>query len=198
VPRLLLAAAGVSFTDDRIEFRKNEDGSYFRGDWEQRKPNTPYGQVPVLTVTHEGKEVQIAQSGAIVRFIARHHGLEGHNAVDFALVDGAFEAVADVRRGFFQGKSDAAKLAEFWSKTFPESVAQIEKNVQGNGRFLSHNKLTYADVSIYYLFFVLATENKEAVDAALNANAKVKAIFESVPQEARLAQYLASRKATPF
>ena len=107
---MVLAAGGAAFTDDRIPFSRNADGSFERGDWNERKKNTPYGQVPLLTV--DG--VQIAQSGAIVRFLAKRLNLNGASDIEAALIDAGFEAVQDIRKAFFTSKNDAAKVAEFW------------------------------------------------------------------------------------
>lgn len=194
VPRLVLAAAGQEFVDDRIPFSRNADGSFERGDWNERKKNTPYGQVPILTV--DG--AQIAQSGAIIRFLAKRLNLNGASDIEAALLDGGFEAVQDLRKNFFTAKSDAAKVAEFWSNGFPDAIAMLEKNVAGKTFFGKSDALAYTDVSIYYLFFVLATENKDATDKALAANPKIAALVKAVETNANVAKYLAARKATPM
>jgi hypothetical protein len=37
LPRLVLAASGVEWKDDRIPFSRNADGSFDRGDWSDRQ-----------------------------------------------------------------------------------------------------------------------------------------------------------------
>jgi len=194
LPRLLLTVAGVPFTDDRIKFEKKEDGSFERGDWEQRKPNTPYGQVPYLTVNG----TQIAQSGAIVRYISHTYGLAGVGAVEHALIDAGYEAVADIRRSWQQAKADPAKLADFFSKGLPEGLAALNKNVAGQTYFGASNKLSFVDVAIYYLFFALETENKDAVHAAFANNPKLGAIHHAVASNAHISAYVKARKQTIF
>lgn len=194
VPRLVLAAAGQAYTDDRIPFSRNADGSFERADWDERKKSAPYGQVPILEV--EGSK--IAQSGSIVRFLSARLGLNGASDVEAALIDAGFEAVQDIRKNFFTSKADAAKLAEFWSTGFGASVAQLAKNVQGETFFAKSNKLSYTDIAIYYLIWVLATENKEAVDAVVAANPKIAALYTGVEKNEKIAAYLAARKVTPM
>lgn len=194
LPRLILTAAGQAFTDDRIAFSRNADGSFEQGDWKERKLSAPYGQVPILEV--DG--VKIAQSGAIIRFLARRLGLEGTSDIEAALIDGGYEAMLDIRKKFFEAKSDEAKKAEFWSKTFPESLAMLSKNVQGELFFAKSNKMSFVDVAIYYTLFVLATENKEAVEAGFAANPKIAAISAAVEKQENVAKYLAARKVTPM
>ena len=55
--RLLLVEAGQEFTDERVQF----------ADWPALKPSTPFGQLPVLEVQHEGRGFKIAQSITIRR-----------------------------------------------------------------------------------------------------------------------------------
>lgn len=154
----------------------------------------PYGQVPVLTVNGE----QLAQSSSIVRFIAGRHGLAGANDIEGALIDAGFEAVQDIRKAFFTNKADAAKLEQFWSSGFGQALAYLNKNVRGATFFGASNQISYADLAIYYLVFVLATENKQAVDAAVEQNPKIKTIFEAVQKDEKIAAYLAKRKDTPM
>merc|ERR1711955_7475 len=71
--RILLNYGNITFKDERITFEE----------WPQLKPNTPFGQVPVLV--WDGEE--IAQSMAIARFIAKKVGLVGKTDLEFALAD---------------------------------------------------------------------------------------------------------------
>ena len=75
--RLILASAGQEYEDFRFE----------REQWPQHKGNTPFGQAPVLEVTEDGKTVQIAQSLAIARYLARKFGLYGKNETEMAEID---------------------------------------------------------------------------------------------------------------
>src|SRR5688572_22285343 len=81
--RLALILAGVDFHDDRIA----------AADWPSRKATTPYGAVPVLKV---GDRV-LAQSNAILRFIAREYGLEAADPWQRALEDAVMESAEEVR-----------------------------------------------------------------------------------------------------
>jgi len=194
--RLLLTVAGVQFTDDRIKFKQKADKSFDRGDWEERKPKTPYGQVPVLEV--DG--VKLAQSGAINRYISRKYGLMGSSDVEAALIDAQVETMIDLRQKFFQGARGGTEeqKTEFWTKTFPESMALLEKNITGSAGHTVGSKLSFADVVSYYQLFVLGTENAEAVAKAKEANPKTKAITEAVEKNEKIAAYLKARKQTIF
>merc|ERR1712213_4471 len=67
--RLLLHAGNIDFEDFRFGF----------GEWAKHKPNTPFGSVPVLH--WDGEEM--AQTMAIVRFVARKVGMAGKTDMEF-------------------------------------------------------------------------------------------------------------------
>ena len=75
--RYIFAQSGQEYEDFRFD----------RKDWRNYKDDTPFGQVPVLEVTEDGKTVQIAQSVAIARFLARRFGLYGKNDLEMAEID---------------------------------------------------------------------------------------------------------------
>src|SRR5690349_8811397 len=82
--RLALHLAGIAFHDERLT-----------GDaWQERKPHTPFGALPVLTV--EG-HAPIAQSNTVLRFIGRAHGLLPTDAWEAARHEALMEAVEDMR-----------------------------------------------------------------------------------------------------
>ncbi|WAR26400.1 SCR11-like protein, partial [Mya arenaria] len=80
--RLLFAAAGKAFEDNRIEF----------ANWGGLKKDTPQGTLPVLEI--DGKR-KISQSLAIARFLAR----------EFSKYPGLYCYFAKKREEFLQGKA---------------------------------------------------------------------------------------------
>merc|ERR1711887_202314 len=94
--RLLLAYAGVRYTDYRIPAPWDNPAP-----WAAMKPTTPYGQTPLLSWDGE----VIAQSMAITRFLAAQFGLKGKNNLESAQVD---EVVA-IKTHF---ETDPVKKAE--------------------------------------------------------------------------------------
>lgn len=60
--RLALVMTGTEFEDKRINF----------DEWGALKPTTPYGQLPLMTVTSaDGTTKTFAQSVAMMRWVAR-------------------------------------------------------------------------------------------------------------------------------
>ena len=81
--RLALHIAGIDFEDDRVK------GS----DWAEKKPNTPFGAMPVLEI----HGTQIAQSNAILSLIGRMHDLHPKDPLEAARHDALLNAVEDLR-----------------------------------------------------------------------------------------------------
>jgi glutathione S-transferase len=109
--------------------------------------------MPFLTV--DG--TVLAQSGAIVRFLAKRFNLNGTNDIEAAQLDGIWEALGDLRGKFRAATNppDEAKEKVFWETDLPHAAALLEKNVHGSNHFGSSNTLSYADIAIYYFMWVL-------------------------------------------
>ncbi|KAF9121996.1 hypothetical protein BG015_005676, partial [Linnemannia schmuckeri] len=77
VPRTLLAISGSKFTSTSPK------------DWASEKANTPFGYMPLLTETSaDGKTtLQIAESDAIERYLARKFDFLGSDAFEEVLVN---------------------------------------------------------------------------------------------------------------
>src|SRR4026207_2234847 len=70
--RLALSIGGIQFVDERVP----------PSEWEQRKPNTPFGALPVLEV--DGRT--LAQSNAINRYVGKLTDLYPTDAWQAALL----------------------------------------------------------------------------------------------------------------
>ena len=80
--RLALSMAGIPFEDDRVS----------PSDWERRKPDTPFGALPVLEVDGQ----TLAQSNAINRYVGKLADLYPTDAWQAALRDEVMGAVEDI------------------------------------------------------------------------------------------------------
>jgi prostaglandin-H2 D-isomerase / glutathione transferase len=144
VARLLFAAAGVKYTDVRINKLEEVDAAL-----------RPFRQVPVLV--HHGNV--IAQSGAINRHIARTYGLYGETPEEAAKIDMVYEAVLDVRQTEYaltklpEEKKEAEK-AIFASTTLPRWMGHFEQMLasnQGGRGFIVGRRISLADVSLQHM-----------------------------------------------
>ncbi|XP_048589884.1 hematopoietic prostaglandin D synthase isoform X2 [Nematostella vectensis] len=75
--RLAFAAAGIEYEDKRFEGRE---------EWLRVKPelDPPFGQVPLLVIDDK---IKLAQSMAILAYVAREGGLAPTNSLDIAMCD---------------------------------------------------------------------------------------------------------------
>jgi glutathione S-transferase len=165
VARILFKLAEQKFDEEKLTFEK----------WPETKLKLPFLQAPVLEITENGKSVQIAQSNAIVRYLAQKFNLAGKSDLERAQADMIVEQIVDVFNklviilyGLYVKADDEAKkkeLDEFIETKAPDSLRLVqnllEANKDGNG-FLVGNQLTYADVYLMN-FYDWLRERKEHV-----------------------------------
>lgn len=125
-PRLLLTLAGQKFEDKRIKYE----------DWPAFKSKTPFGTVPILEVTNDdGTKLELAQSQAICRYLARKFNLHGKTLEEQALVEMYMEQINDANLSFFEfafeqdPKVKEEKNAKFMSETLPQTLGYIESQI---------------------------------------------------------------------
>lgn len=73
--RVLLAHEGIDFTE------------VSPGNWLEVKPTTPFRRMPVMTEHRDDGDFVLAESGAIMRHLAREHGLYGSSPTQAAMCD---------------------------------------------------------------------------------------------------------------
>jgi glutathione S-transferase len=190
--RLIFHTSGEEFEDNRID----------TASWQQLKPNTPFGALPILEF--DGKV--LAQSLAIARYLAREFGLAGKSRYEEAVVDSVVDTSNDILGDIIKiifNEDD--KLKKENSKKFIESIFPFTLNSLEN-MFHKHGQnsgyavgpdLTYADLAIF-----------NALDQAVQAGivkwdyfdrykniSRLLALLENTP---RLAGYLKTRPHTPY
>lgn len=121
--RLLLASLGLTWTERPVT----------RDTWLSVKANLPLGQAPVLVeIAEDGAEVQVPQSQAILRHLARRHGAYGRDEAEMLQADVVAETVHDARAVLAplvapgaRGKDPAALKAAIDEK-LPGTLARLE------------------------------------------------------------------------
>ena len=81
--RLALSIGNVKFTDERVEFKN----------WGELKSKTPWGSLPILTLS-DG--TVIAQQRAMLRLVGKETGLYPEDSVTAAKVDELMDATEDM------------------------------------------------------------------------------------------------------
>jgi len=138
--RVILAYLGIDYVDKRIT----------REAWATEKANYPFGQIPF----YEDDKVAIPQSQAIVRYLARRHGLYGRKKEEEVQVDVALEIARDLRKDVMQTLLNVSDFAnakkEFTTAKLPGHLEKLEK-LLANSDYLVGNGVTVADLVVFDL-----------------------------------------------
>jgi len=142
VIRLILEEAGTPYEEKRIQV----------AEWPALKPTMPFGQVPLYV---EG-DLQIPQSQAIYRYLARKHKLYGATEADHIRVDVICEAAMDAVFSImllFWNPEFATKRDDYERTTLPDLLGNLEKQlVQNNGGdgYWHGDSITLADFMMWH------------------------------------------------
>ncbi|XP_050413346.1 probable glutathione S-transferase 5 isoform X2 [Patella vulgata] len=187
-PRLIFAAAGVEYTDNRVEF----------SDWPKIKETTPLGSLPYLEVDGQ----KFPESVAIARYLANEFGLAGKSNLEKLKIDVIVDLLIAVREsaGTVHFEQDEAKKAELMKKfkeeQLPKCFGYIEKTLSENSSgFLVGNQLTWADLALIDLDAMLGNFGNPI---NLDKFPKVAAHRKQVEALPRISKYLKNRPVTPY
>ncbi|MEQ1503447.1 MAG: glutathione S-transferase [Myxococcota bacterium] len=186
--RLLLALAGQAFDDTRHAFDA----------WPVHKPTTPLGQAPVLVERDGTTELRIPQSQAILRHLARVHGLYGATEAEHVACDVVVETCGDLRQAlaplrFGPGANDPVAKQKFLTEALPDHLGRMRRLLAAgpkSGWFVAEAP-TWADITAFDTVEVL-----HGFEASSLADAPELLAFadrmRAVPQ---IAAYLTARAA---
>ncbi|KAJ1515979.1 hypothetical protein HMI54_011249 [Coelomomyces lativittatus] len=181
-----------------LEFGGAKYRNLFPQNWIEEKPKTPFGQLPVLIIHENGKEKYLAQSQAIIRYLARKFDLFPPNPFEAALVDSYLESFIEIgeKLSFIlfrvpEDKREEAKRDFVKSVVAPFIMVQsrIIKSNKTPGYFLG-NKITIADISLYNYVTAINTLIPNTINKE-NA-APLMEIVENVENHPRIKEYLNS------
>ncbi|XP_075256087.1 glutathione S-transferase-like [Convolutriloba macropyga] len=184
--RLLFAYKEYTFEDDRVQ----------GADWPSKKPTTPLGAMPVLTLEN-GNEY--CQGTSVARYYANKFGLAGTTEEEKLHAD----MVVDTVRGdmwplfvgiFFQPdeakkpalKADAQEKVSHW-------LSKLNANyIKGEGTVLASG-LSWADLAL----FNAVTDLLPIADMTLDASfTNIKAVVDKVAAEPKIAAWVTKRPQT--
>lgn len=138
--RLLFKYGSIDFDDVRVE--KNSDI------WEQLKPHTPFGQVPILEV--DGK--MAPQSIAIARYVAKQVKLTGKNDWEDLEIDSVVDTINDLRQkiGLYYSETNQemkkSRQETLFKETLPFYLQRLDNIAKQNNGHLALGCLTWADI----------------------------------------------------
>jgi len=187
--RLIFAAAGVEYEDVRIE----------RDQWPAMKPETPFGQLPVLEV--DG--VKLSQSNACSRYLARKFDLAGKTELDQARADMLIDCFVDSVEpliAVFSAKDEVVKAEakkKYVEEQLPAYLTLLEGLLatnHGGEKFFVGDELTWVDLAfINYVDWIVAV-----CENPLANHPKLAALKERVEKLPRIAEWMGKRPKTDF
>ncbi len=199
--RLVLAEAGVEYQEHPVGHgTPPKDGRPTDFPALKATGDLPFEAVPVW---EEPDGFRLAQSLAIVNYLARAHGLAGRTPKEQALVEqalGGFDdfraeirkvAVATLEQRPALREALATQVAPRWLGYYDRL---LRANKDGTG-FLVGDALTSADLALWYLCEVCIDNG---FGAAVDKYPTLKAHFERIGKRPRIAAYLASPKRHAF
>lgn len=137
--RLLLIDNGVEFEEiNAIEKGRDQ----WANEW---KPKMQFGQCPCL---YDG-DLQLVQSNAILRHLARKYDLYGSNESEAVMLDMVNDAVHDLRmvyvkliyQNYDEGKAD-------YIAGLPDRLLPFEKILK-EGKYIAGDKVGFADYNLF-------------------------------------------------
>jgi glutathione S-transferase len=194
--RLVCAAAGVAYQEKKLGVYHPVDKT---PDFEALKATgtLPFDMVPLW---EEPDGFRLAESDAIVRHVARTHGLYGRDAREAARCDMIFSGAdglrVDLRRLVSVAPTERAALREeLRERIVPRWLGYFERMLAANGGdFIVGNAMTYADVALFLAFENLRDNGFGGTYAACP---KLAAHAERIAAQPGLARYLASPERFP-
>ncbi|XP_042204681.1 hematopoietic prostaglandin D synthase-like isoform X2 [Homarus americanus] len=187
--RWVLAAADQPYEDVRFS-RETE--------WPFKKPEMPYGKVPVLYVD----EKPLSQSVAICRYLGRMHGLAVEDPWEVAKGDEVADAVHDLLPHAAQmvyaklaGDVEKAKMlaTEFYTSTLPPVMRELDRRLEGRDWFCG-DKMTWVDVFAACYLSQLSSHH----EASLEAVPRLKILVEKVIKLPQIEKWIKERPDTPM
>ncbi|XP_050722901.1 hematopoietic prostaglandin D synthase-like [Eriocheir sinensis] len=187
--RWVLAAAELQYED--VRYNKDKE-------WPFKKPETPYGRVPVLYVDDK----PLNQSVAICRYLGRTHGLAVDDPWEAAKGDEVADAVHDLLPHAAQiiyaraaNDIDRAKMlaTDFSTTTLPPVLRELERRLEGREWFCG-SKMTWADVFAACYLSQLAAQYEGSLDVV----PRVKKLVDKVVKLPQIEKWLKERPETPM
>merc|ERR1711970_452280 len=185
--RLLLAYSGTKYEDERLAAPWDD-----MAPWTALKPNTPWGQVPLLVWDGE----VVAQSIACARFLAREFGLAGRNSLEMAQVDEIVDVIQDLLNAWYSlyHAKDTAGQQKHMETTVPTGMAQLEKKLESRGgQFMVGNNFSWADLHLFFYVTDMQLMTGKEVDTNFP---KILDLVQRVGTIPNIKTWVASRPAT--
>jgi len=192
---LIFAEAEADYIDHRLDpgEKNKETGEIIRqAEFPSLKPNTPFGQVPILEV--DG--VVIAQSITIFRYLARRYHLYGKTEIEGALADMVVDEIVDIANGYAGAKTPEEKQ-KFVEEFLPKHAQFLENILKKNGEYFTGN-FTYADIVVANRYYSLLNDFGPEVAKVPASFPLLTAHYQRVMSRPNIAKWVKDRPASKF
>ncbi|XP_078337009.1 glutathione S-transferase P 1-like [Crassostrea virginica] len=147
--------------DNGVEYEEADVGPW--ENWVKNwKPKAAFGQCPLFT---DG-DVQLVQSNAILRYLARKFDLYGANNVEASRADMINDGVEDLRVAYTKmiyQNYEAGK--DPFIADLPGKLQCFENLMKGNSEYILGSKICFADYNMFDLLDNLVTLSPPCLDA---------------------------------
>ncbi|XP_067675776.1 glutathione S-transferase 3-like [Haliotis asinina] len=179
IVRFTLAACGIEFTETLLQERQEYEKLLEEG-------KLMFHQVPLLEI--DGLE--LVQSGAIVRYVARKGGLYGDSNEETSKIDMFYEGTRDFYKSFlylvFQDPKEVLAAAK--AKALPRYLPIFDQALKKNGTgFLVGESMSLADIG---LIEVLLSVTEYFGEETLSDYPSLKAFKSMMVSQERIAAFL--------
>ena len=183
--RLALSMGGIPFDDDRVA----------PSDWTARKPDTPFGALPVLEVDGQ----TLAQSNAINRYVGKLTDLYPPDPWQAALCDEVMEAVEDISTKlaatlFLPDEEKKTQRKELVEGPLPFYLTRLQQRLKAHGgRYFAADRLSVADLKAFVWIRYLKSGALDHVPADLPDRVAPKLVehYERFKNDPRVQAYYA-------
>ena len=177
--RLALSMGGIPFEDDRVAFP----------DWTARKPDTPFGALPVLEVDGQ----TLAQSNAINRYVGKLTDLYPPDSWQAALCDEVMETL------FLPDEEKKTQRKALVEGPLPFYLTRLQQRLEAHGgRYFAADSLSVADLKAFVWIRHLKSGALDHVPADLPDRVAPKLVehYERVKNDPRVQAYYAKHGVT--
>jgi glutathione S-transferase len=187
VARLAFAIGGVAFVDDRVSFAA----------WNDRKPHTPFGGLPVLEVDSRS----VAQSNGINRYVGKLAGLYPADPWQAACCDEAMDAVENIGGKIvatfeLPAAEKKARREALASGPIPFYLTRLQDRLEAQGGcYFADDRLTVADLKVFMWIRHLKSGSLDYVPSDLPDRVAPRLVehFERIRSVPEVKAYYASR-----
>lgn len=201
--RMLFHLGGVPFEDSRIPVDM-KTGLIMNPELADVKKKAPFGKYPVLKID----DIEIAQSAAINRYLARQFGFAGKNPIEEAQADSYIDQCQEYNTSFracmyatLQGKpeEEVQKIREEVYIPAQNKFYEIFSDILNRNKsgFLVGDSLTWADLVIADHLYSLDTMGMLTHEDAWRCET-LKKFQEKIYEHPLLKGYIASRPKGAF